>query len=60
MSLLLVKLQVDAALRTALNLRHYDDILDAADVYSFLALVGFYSSFYGTCSNVSSGGQLHQ
>jgi hypothetical protein len=36
-----------------MRLRQYDDILDAADVYAFLALVGFYSSFFGTCSKVS-------
>jgi hypothetical protein len=45
-------LQADAALRTALRLRQYDDVLDPADVYAFLALVGFYSNFYGTCSKV--------
>lgn len=44
--------QVEAALRTALQLRKYDDILDPGLVYAFLALVGFYSSFYGTCSKV--------
>jgi hypothetical protein len=48
----LVLLQADAALRTALRLRQYDDVLDPADVYAFLALVGFYSNFYGTCSKV--------
>ncbi|KAF6259424.1 intraflagellar transport protein [Scenedesmus sp. NREL 46B-D3] len=42
--------QADAALRTALRLRQYDDVLDPADVYAFLALVGFYSNFYRTCS----------
>ncbi|KAF8068393.1 Wdr35 [Scenedesmus sp. PABB004] len=42
--------QVDAALRTALRLRAYDDLLGAADVWAFLALVGFYARFYGTCS----------
>lgn len=42
--------QVEAALRTALQLRKYDDVLDPGLVYAFLALVGFYSSFYGTCS----------
>ncbi|WIA10618.1 hypothetical protein OEZ85_010800 [Tetradesmus obliquus] len=42
--------QADAALRTALRLRQYDDVLDPADVYAFLALVGFHSNFYGTCS----------
>jgi hypothetical protein len=46
------RVQVEAALRTALQLRKYDDILDPGLVYAFLALVGFYSSFYGTCSKV--------
>jgi hypothetical protein len=46
-------LQVETALRTALQLRRYDDILGPVLVYAFLALVGFYSSFYGTCSKVS-------
>lgn len=45
--------QVETALRTALQLRRYDDILGPVLVYAFLALVGFYSSFYGTCSKVS-------
>lgn len=39
-------------MRTALRLRQYDDVLDPADVYAFLALVGFHSNFYGTCSKV--------
>jgi len=47
------RLQVEAALRTALQLRRYDDILDPNLVYAFMALVGFYSSFYGTCSKVT-------
>jgi hypothetical protein len=58
--------QVEAALRTALQLRRYQDILDPADVWSFLALVGFYSAFYGTCSKVrgargggAAGSRLH-
>lgn len=45
-------MQVEAALRTGLQLRRYDDVLDPNLVYSFIALVGFYSSFYGTCSKV--------
>lgn len=44
---------MEAALRTALQLRRYDDILDPNLVYAFVALVGFYSSFYGTCSKVT-------
>jgi hypothetical protein len=47
-----VLVQVESALRTALQLRRYDDILDSGLVYAFLALVGFYSNFYGTCSKV--------
>lgn len=47
--------QVEAALRTALQLRRYDDILDPGLVYAFMALVGFYSGFYGTCSKVGVG-----
>jgi len=44
--------QVEAALRTALTLRSYEDILEATEVWSFLALAAFYSRFYGTCSKV--------
>jgi hypothetical protein len=51
----MIVLQADAALRTALRLRQYDDVLAPADVYAFLALVGFYSNFYGTCSKVGPG-----
>jgi hypothetical protein len=50
--------QVEAALRTALQLRRYDDILDSGLVYAFLALVGFYSNFYGTCSKVRPGSHV--
>ncbi|KAI8474040.1 MAG: intraflagellar transport protein [Monoraphidium minutum] len=42
--------QVEAALRTALALRSYDDVLDPSEVWSFLALAAFYARFYGTCS----------
>lgn len=41
--------QVDA-LRTALHLRAYEDILGAREVYSFLALAGFYGQYYRQCS----------
>lgn len=44
--------QVDLALRTALHLRHYDDVLEPQDIYCFLALTAFYSKFFGQCSKV--------
>jgi WD repeat-containing protein 35 len=44
--------QVDAALRSALQLRRYLDILPPLDVWSLLGLVGFYAGFFGTCSKV--------
>jgi hypothetical protein len=45
-------LQVEAALRTALTLLAYEDVLNGAELYSFLALVAFYSGFFGICSKV--------
>eukprot|EP00232_Nephroselmis_pyriformis_P019088 CAMPEP_0182899530 /NCGR_PEP_ID=MMETSP0034_2-20130328/28121_1 /TAXON_ID=156128 /ORGANISM="Nephroselmis pyriformis, Strain CCMP717" /LENGTH=1198 /DNA_ID=CAMNT_0025033565 /DNA_START=181 /DNA_END=3774 /DNA_ORIENTATION=- len=36
----------DAAMRTAIHLCEYDDVLDTVDVYSFLALASFYNRFY--------------
>jgi WD repeat-containing protein 35 len=43
---------VDLAMRTALHLRDYEDILDPLEVYSFLGLASFYNKFYGQCSKV--------
>ena len=43
---------VEAALRTALHLRHYEDLLEPADVYSFLGLAAYYTHFFGQCSKV--------
>ncbi|KAL0027242.1 hypothetical protein WJX77_006308 [Trebouxia sp. C0004] len=40
----------DAAMRTALHLRKYDDVLDPQDVYSLLGLTAFYNGFFGQCS----------
>jgi len=42
--------QYDAALKTALNLLKYDDILPAEPMYAFLALVSLYTKFYGQLS----------
>ena len=39
-----------AALRTALNLRRYDNVLPLEDIYSALALVAFHGGFYAQCS----------
>uniref|UniRef100_A0A7S3VHU1 Anaphase-promoting complex subunit 4 WD40 domain-containing protein n=1 Tax=Dunaliella tertiolecta TaxID=3047 RepID=A0A7S3VHU1_DUNTE len=41
---------VGLAMRTALHLRQYDDIINPVEVYSFLALASFYNKFYGQCS----------
>uniref|UniRef100_A0A7S0R8E2 Anaphase-promoting complex subunit 4 WD40 domain-containing protein n=1 Tax=Chlamydomonas leiostraca TaxID=1034604 RepID=A0A7S0R8E2_9CHLO len=41
---------VDLAMRTALHLRDYEDLLDPKEIYSFLALASFYNKFYGQCS----------
>lgn len=43
---------VDLAMRTALHLRAYEDLLDPLEVYAFLALACFYNKFYGQCSKV--------
>lgn len=42
----------DAALRTCLALRRYEDVLGPAAVYSLLALTAFYAKFYEQCSKV--------
>eukprot|EP00798_Chlamydomonas_sp_ICE-L_P009063 gene9063-16189_t len=41
---------VDLAMRTALQLREYEDILDPQEIYSFLGLASFYNKFFGQCS----------
>ncbi|GFR48747.1 hypothetical protein Agub_g10705, partial [Astrephomene gubernaculifera] len=41
---------VDLAMRTALHLREYEDLLDPVEIYSFLALAAFYNQFFGQCS----------
>ncbi|KAG2494620.1 hypothetical protein HYH03_007139 [Edaphochlamys debaryana] len=41
---------VDLAMRTALHLREYEDLLDPLEIYSFLALAAFYNQFFGQCS----------
>eukprot|EP00741_Cyanophora_paradoxa_P024440 tig00022075_g23597.t1 len=41
---------IDAAMRTALRLREYEDILDAVDIYALIAIAAFYNKHYGQCS----------
>nr|CAD7434213.1 unnamed protein product [Timema monikensis] len=41
---------VDAAMKTALHLREYDDILEAEDIFSILALASCANGAFGTCS----------
>lgn len=42
----------EAAMRTALHLRKYDDLLDPEDIYSLLAIASFSCQYYGQCSKV--------
>ena len=41
---------VDAAMKTAMHLREYEDILDPVVIYSLLALVASNNRCFGTCS----------
>ena len=41
---------VDAAMKTALHLRDYEDILNQEDIYSLLALSSCANRQFGTCS----------
>ncbi|XP_052827196.1 WD repeat-containing protein 35 [Octopus bimaculoides] len=41
---------VDSAMKTALVLRDYEDVLDPVDIYSLLALAAYANCAFGTCS----------
>lgn len=41
---------VDAAMKTALNLREYEDVLNAEDIYCLLGLASCANRAFGTCS----------
>ncbi|CAG2063288.1 unnamed protein product, partial [Timema podura] len=41
---------IDAAMKTALHLREYDDILEAEDIFSVLAIASCANGAFGTCS----------
>ena len=43
--------RVDAAMKHAMALGDYDDILEPEMVYSLIALTAFHNQMYGTCSN---------
>eukprot|EP00899_Mesostigma_viride_P008010 jgi/Mesvir1/1720/Mv21173-RA.1 len=43
--------QIDAAMKTSLRLREYEDLLEPVDLFSFLALTCFYNKYYRQCSN---------
>ena len=40
----------DGAMRVALLLREYEDMLKAQEIYSLLALTSFYNKYYNQCS----------
>ena len=40
----------ESAMRSALHLRKFDDVLDSKEIYSFLALAAFYAQFYAQSS----------
>lgn len=41
------------AMRTALRMRQYENVLPPEDIYSLIALTAFYAKFFGQCSKVS-------
>lgn len=41
---------LDAALKSALHLRNYEDIIDVKIVYSLLSIIALTSKHYSTCS----------
>jgi WD repeat-containing protein 35 len=42
--------QVEFAMKSALRLTEYEDILESRDIYSIVALASFYNKYYGQCS----------
>jgi len=40
----------DAAMKTAMRLSNYEDIIDPRDIYSLIALSSFYAKYWATCS----------
>jgi hypothetical protein len=50
--------QAEAALRSALALQRYSDVLEPAAVAAVLALAAYYSGYYGQASKVGCGSLL--
>ncbi len=42
--------ETESAMRTALRLVDYEDIIDPADIFSLIALAAYYAKHYGQCS----------
>jgi len=42
--------QLDAAMKTALRLAMFEDILEPRDIYSMIALTSFHAKYYSQCS----------
>eukprot|EP00656_Telonema_subtile_P005517 TRINITY_DN1250_c0_g1_i4.p1 TRINITY_DN1250_c0_g1~~TRINITY_DN1250_c0_g1_i4.p1 ORF type:complete len:457 (+),score=92.47 TRINITY_DN1250_c0_g1_i4:186-1556(+) len=42
--------QIEAAMRTALRLRAYEDLLPAKDIYSLIGLTAYYNKSFAQCS----------
>ncbi len=41
---------IDASMKTAIRLMDYEDILEAKEIYSIVALTSYFNKFYGQCS----------
>jgi WD repeat-containing protein 35 len=42
--------QIDAAMKTALRLTEYEDILDPREIYSLVALTAYHNKYFAQCS----------
>jgi WD repeat-containing protein 35 len=42
--------EYEEALKTAIRLQEYENVLETKDIYSIVALAAYYSKFYGECS----------
>ncbi len=42
--------QVENALKTAMHLMGYEDVMSAVDIYSLIALASYYAKYFAQCS----------
>jgi len=42
--------EYESALKTAIRLQEYENVLETKDIYSLVALAAYYSRYYGECS----------